>query len=311
MTDTHFYERRIYEAIASNIGMSVSSLRVMKSVLPLPSSDYDLFQFLDLVPSASSTIEVSASTPRLSVIYGKMLNSMPDSFIVSVAQQNYAKTTYWLPADPLEGRPKTPIYTPTSVDVSTAVVQGSKLQYRLDSSNHPIPTQILQPSFPSMLVNQPFLAFNQTAENNRFNFNMLFESLASPTVRAGGWFSQAAFVSGYKSGGKGWKTGPNTVTWEELFGTDGILQFICNGMLAVSGITMALQCFGSYDQDTLDLLQSSKGTTAWPFYLSWPNQTQSHKLGTDCSITITTVVPTPEVLLFLLTAAAVSKLTGT
>jgi hypothetical protein len=311
MTESHFYERQIYEAIASNIGISVSSLKRMKSVLPLPSSDYSLFQLLDLVPSASSTMEVSASTPRLSVIYGKMLNSMPDSLIVSMAQQNYAKTSHWLPADPQKGRAKTPIYIPTSVDVSTAVVQGNKLQYRLDSSSYTIPTQILQQSFPSMLVNQPFLAFNQTAANNRFNLNMLFESLASPTVRAGGWFSQGAFVSAYKSGGKGWKTGPNTVTWEELFGTDGSLQFICNGMLAISGITIALQCFGNYDQATLDLLQSSNNTTAWPFYLNVPNGTQRYELGTDCSITTTTVVPAPEVLLFLLTAAPVSKLTGT
>src|SRR6185503_4211360 len=99
----------------------------------------------------------------------------------------------------------------------------STLQYELDSSRYPPPAQTLYPAYPSMLVDQPLLVFNRAAESNRFIFDMRFEKVASPVVRAGGWFSQAAFVSGYQSQGKGWKTGPNTVTWDELFGTDGIL----------------------------------------------------------------------------------------
>ncbi len=310
MADTYSYELLIYEAIASSIGVNIADIRGLPGILPLPSSDYDLFQLVDLVPSGSPTIEVNASTPRFSVTYGEMLNSMPDSLIVSIAQNNYANVAYWLPADPQSGQPKTPIYSPTSADVTAAVAHGSKLHYTLDSSSYPTPTQILYPSYPSMVVNQPFLVFNRAAENNRFIFNMLFEKMASPVVRAGGWFSQAAFVSAYQSQGKGWKTGPNTVTWDELFGTGGILQFTCNGLLAVSGVTLTLQCFGSYDQATLDTLRSSNGTTAWPYYLDVPNQTQSYDLGQDGSITITTVVPATEVLLFLMTVAPVSTLSG-
>jgi len=300
MADTYSYETLIYEAIASSIGLSISNLRGLPGILPLPSSDYDLFQLLDLIPSRSPMIEVNASTPRLSVTFGKMLNSMPDSFSVNLARKNYENAAYWLPADPQSGQPKTPIYSPTSADVTAAVAHGSKLQYKLDSSSYPTPTQILYPSYPSMVVSQPFLMFNRAAENNRFIFNMLFEKVASPVVMAGGWFSQAAFTSGYQSHGAGWKTGPNTVTWDELFGTDGILQFITNGLLAVSGVTVTLQCFGGYDQATLNVLQSSKGTAVWPYYLNVPNQTQSYELGEDGSITITTVVPASEVLLLLL-----------
>lgn len=310
MPDTYSYENLSYEAIASSIGMNISNLRGLPSIIPLPSSDYDLFQLLDLVPSRSPMIEVNASTPRLSVTYGEMLNSMPDSFIVTMARNNYANAVYWLPDHPRSGQPKTPIYSPTSADVTAAVAQGSKLQYKLDSSSFPTPMQILYPSYPSMVVNQPFLVFNRAAENNRFIFNMLFEEVASPVVRAAGWFSQAAFVSGYKSQGEGWKIGPNTVTWDELFGTDGILQFTSNGLLAVSGVTVTLQCFGSYDQATLDVLQSSNGTAVWPYYLNVPNQTQSYELGEDGSITITTLVPASEVLLFLMTAAPVDALSG-
>ena len=243
---------------------------------------------------------MNASAPRLSVTYGEMLNSMPDSFVVSMARQSYANAAYWLPADPRSGQPKTPIYSPTSADVTAAVAQGSTLQYKLDSSSYPPPRQLLYPSYPSMVVDQPLLVFNRAAERNRFIFTMLFGKVASPVVRAGGWFSQAAFVSGYQSQGKGWKTGPNTVTWDELFGTDGILQFTTNGLLAVSGITVTLQCFGGYDQATLNVLQSSKGTAVWPYYLNVPNQTQSYELCEDGSITLTTVVPAPEALLFLL-----------
>jgi hypothetical protein len=304
MADTNSYEILIYEAIAASLGLSISNLRGLP-IIPLPGSDYDLFQLLDLVPGRSPTIEVNASAPRLSVLYGEMLNSMPDSFIVSMARQSYANATYWLPADPRSGQPKTPIYSPTSADVTAAVAQGSTLQYELDSSSYPPPTQVLYPSYPSMLVNEPLLAFNRAAESHRFIFSMLFEKVASPVVRAGGWFSQAAFVSGYQSQGHGWKTGPDTVTWDELFGAEGILQFTTNGLLAVSGVTVTLQCFGGYDQATLNVLRSSKGTTVWPYYLNVPNQTQSYELGEESSITVTTVVPASEALLFLLLASEI------
>lgn len=310
MADTYSYELLIYEAIASSIGVNIADMRRLPGILPLPNSDYDLFQLMDLVPSGSPTIELTASARRFSVIYGQMLNSMPDSLIVSIAQKNYASEAYWLPADPLSGQPRTPIYSPTSAGITAAVSHGSELRYTLDSSRYPTPAQILYPSYPSMVVDQPFLAFNRAAENNRFIFSMLFEKMANPVVRAGGWFSQAAFVSGYQSQGKGWKTGPNTVTWDELFGTGGILQFTSNGLLAVSGVTVTLQCFGSYDQATLDTLRSSSGTTAWPYYLDVPNQRQRYDLGEDGSITITTVVPAHEAQLFLMTVAPVSALSG-
>ena len=304
MTDTN-YEILIYEAIAASLGMDISNLRGLPNTLALPSSDYELFQLLDLVPGRSPTIEVNASAPRLSVTYGEMLNSMPDSFIVSMARQNYANAAYWLPADPRSGQPRTPIYAPTSADIIAAVAQGSTLQYELDSSSYPPPRQSLYPSYPSMLVNEPLLAFNRAAESHRFIFKMLFGKVASPVARAGGWFSQAAFASGYQSEGKGWKTGPNTVTWDELFGSEGILKFITNGLLAVSGITVTLQCFGGYDQATLNLLRSSRGTAVWPYYLNLPGQTQSYELCEEGSITITTVVPASEVLLFLLLTSEV------
>jgi hypothetical protein len=156
-----------------------------------------------------------------------------------------------------------------------------------------------------MVVDQSFLGFNRAAENNRFSFKMHFRKVASPVVRPGGWFSQSAFVRGYQSQGKDWKTGSGTVTWDELFGPRGILRFTTNGLLAVSGITVTLQCFGSYDEATLDVLRNSKGTAVWPYYLNVPNQTQSYELGQDGSITITTVVPASEVLLVLLLASEV------
>lgn len=309
MADTCSYQKLNYGAIASSIHVQIYSLRGLPGIIPLPASDHDLFQFLDLVPSASPIIEMNASTPRLSVVYSEMLNSMPDSFIVTLALKNYANATYWLPAQGPSGEPKTPIYSPTSADVIAAVARGSKVDYKLDSSSYP-PEHILYPSYPSMVVSYPFLLFNKAAENNRFIFNMHFEHVASPVVKAGGWFSQAAFVSAYQSQGVGWKTGPGTVTWDKLFGTHGILQFVFNGLVAVSGVKVTLQCFGSYDQGTLDLLESSNGTVVWPFYLNIPGQTQSYSLGEDGSITITTSVPESEVLLFLMTVGAVSELSG-
>src|SRR4051794_11147313 len=114
MADTFSYAHLNYEAIASSLHMKIADMRGFPSIMPLPGSDYDLFQLLDVLPGRSLIIDVDASAPRLSVTYGKMLNSMPDSFIVTLAQKSYADATYWLPANPTSGQPKTPIYSPTS-----------------------------------------------------------------------------------------------------------------------------------------------------------------------------------------------------
>jgi hypothetical protein len=311
MIVSNSYQTLIEEALAASIGMAPSSLRLLPKIDALPTSDHELFQLLDLIPTCSSNLVVKASTPRFSSTYGQMLNSMPDSFVVSMARSNYANPRFWLPADAQNGQPKTPIYKPTSANVIEAVASGSSLEYTLDSATVPPQSSSLYPAFPDIVADQNLLLFNQAAGGNRFIFSLCFETLACPTLRAGGWFSSAAFTSGYQSQGVGWSTGPNTVTWNELFGADGILQFVNNGLLAVSGVTLTLRCFGNYDHSLVNRLNSNNCITTWPFYLNVPNQTQSYVLNVDGSLTISTKVPASDVLLFLITAEAISTLMGT
>ncbi len=308
MSDPYSYEAQIYGAIASSIGLDTTSLRLLPAIAPLPQSNYTLYQLLDLVPSSAPTLDPSAETPRFSVLYGQLLSSLPDSFVVTLALKNYQSDAYWLPADPSIGQPRTPIYTPDVAGVGSAVEQGSALSYTLDSSKTASPTGLLFPSFPSLVLSQPLLAFNQGAEGSRFNFSMSVDEVASPLARAGGWFSQAAFIQGYNSKGVGWKTGPGTVTWDELFGPSGQLSYVCTGLLAISGVRLNLRCFGPYDQSTVQTLEGGGPSVVWPFYLNVAGQTQSCTLNGDGSVTLTTVLAGPEVLLFLLTASPVSML---
>ena len=140
------------------------------------------------------------------------------------------------------------------------------------------------------------MLFNQMAEANQFIFKLHFDRIALVPVRAGGWFSQAAFTQAFQSGGKNWITGPDTVTWEYLFGDNGILKYICNGTLAVSGMVIEIQSFGEYDNTMLNALKDNESTAIWPFYLSGDNLIQNYVLGTDKSIKITCKFPLTEVL---------------
>jgi hypothetical protein len=309
MTDTYFYEQLIYEAIVSSIGLELTSLRLLPTIFPLPQDDRELFNLFDIIPSSAPLFEINENVPRFSSTYGVLLQSQPDSFTVTIAKKNFENPNYWLPADLLSGLPKTPLYSPTCADISTSsIAQGASLDFTLNSLNYSSPTNILYPSFPSFVVNQPFRMFNQIAEGNRFVFKLHFDKIVSPTVRVGGWFSQAVFTQAFQSGGKGWLTGPGTVTWDSLFGKDGILKFICNGALAVSGMVLELQSFGQYDSAMLNALKSNKATSIWPFYLNVENLIQEYVLGADGSIKTTSKVPSSEILLLVMQAASVKNL---
>ncbi|QSJ18007.1 hypothetical protein JYQ62_03915 [Nostoc sp. UHCC 0702] len=311
MNDQYFYEQLIYSAIADAMRLELTSLRLFPTIFSLPHDDRELFNLFDIIPSSEPLFEINENVPRFSSTYEALLQSQPDSYMVKIAKQNFENPDNWLPADLPGGLPKTPLYSPNSADISNSVAGGSLFNFTLDSQKYPAPSNILlYPSFPSFVVNESFRIFNQIAEGKRFVFKLSFEKIATPTIRAGGWFNQGVFTQAFKSNGNGWLTGPGTVTWDSLFGNDGILKYICNRILAVSGMMLELHSFGHYNSDMLNALRSNKATSIWPFYLNVENLIQEYVLGTDGSIKITSKVPSSEILLLVMGTASVDSLVG-
>ncbi|MGC1376168.1 MAG: hypothetical protein WA821_08100 [Anaerolineales bacterium] len=310
MADTFFYEELIYQAIASSMGLEPTSLRLFPTISLLNQDDYWLFNTFDIIPNSAPPFEINETAPLLGNTYGALLQSQPTSFPVTIAKKNFENPAYWLPANTSLGLPKTPVYSPTSAGISNSIAGGASLDFELDSSKYPSPVDVLYPSFPSFVVNQPLRTFNQIAGEKPFVFTMHFDKVVSLPVRPGGWFSQAVFAQAYQSGGKNWGTGPGTVTWDDLFGENGILKFIYNGVLAISGIVLELQSFGQYDSAILDALNNAGATSIWPFYLNIKNMTQQYALNEDGSIEITSQVPSPDILLLAMQAESIDNLLG-
>ena len=299
MIMTNIYENLIFETIASHISLELTSLRLFPTVPSLPKDDRELFNLFDIIPSSGFLFDTNKDVPRFSSTYGQLLNSQKESFTTSIAKKNFENQKYWLTSQ----LPKTPLYAPSSVDISDGITRGSSFNFEFDSSNYPSFTDKLFPSFPYLILNQFFLLFNQIAVCERFVFKLHFDKMANIPVIPGGWFTKGTFTNAYNN--KEWDSGPGTITWESLFGQEGILKFICNGILTVYGMVLEIQSFGKYDNTMLNALKSNQVASIWPFYLNVENLIQDYVLGADESIKITIKTPSSEILLLAMGVANV------
>lgn len=299
----NIYEELIIKKIVSSLTLDSSSLRWFPVVPMLPSNDCDLFSLFDIVPNDTFIANTNDQSPLFSTTYGKLLDAQEKTFISDLAKKNYANESYWLNCSTT----KKPIFKPNSAEITTGLSGGSSFDFTFDSSNYPSPPKELFPSYPSFLVFQPFLNFNETAENSRFVFKLHFDKIAHISTQLGGWFTQGAFVKAYQDKST-WKTGSNLVTWDELFGTNGILNWVTNGLLVASGMTLEIQIFGKYDLKTLFFLKTNLLTSVWPFYLSPENATNSFDMSEDGNITITVTTSKTQKLLLALQAESINGL---
>lgn len=299
MTKINFYNNFIFETIASHIGLKIIDLRLFPMTQSVPKDDYKLFNLFDIIPDSGPLFHTNNGAPCFSSTYEELLQSQPESFTTKTAKINFNNPKYWL-------QPNTPVYTPSSADISDSVSRGGAFNFEFDSLDTPCINDVIYQSFSGFIANQPFLIFNKIAEANRFVFKLHFDKMALIPVRPSGWFSQAAFTQAFKSDGDGWVSGSGTTTWDNLFSDDGILKLICNGVLAVSGMVLEIQSFGKYDNVMLNALKSNKATSIWPFYLNVENLMQDYVLGTDESIKITSQTPSSEILLLAMEVAQIS-----
>lgn len=299
------YEELIISEIASALSLDLTSLRWFPIIPLLPETDCDLFSLFDLVPGSGFFFKGNESTPKFSATYGELLQSQKPSFINDLAIKSFQNPKYWINCNSVE----TPIYVPNDLDFITAVGNGSSFDFTFDSTNYPSAQVKPFPAYPSFVINQPFLYFNETAMDQRFVFSLHFDELVHIPIQNGSWFSNAAFVSAYKNKNN-WETGSGTVTWDSLFGKGGILNFVTNGVLAASGMSLVIQSFGDYDENTLNDLQSNPLTSIWPFYMNPENTTQVFELEDDGSIKITVTTASSEILMLAMQAISVKNLVG-
>ncbi|MCL9805223.1 hypothetical protein NAT51_06810 [Flavobacterium amniphilum] len=298
------YEELIISEIASSLSLDLTSLRWFPIIPVLPDTDCDLFQLFDLVPGLGFVFKANDGTPKFSALYGELLQAQKQSFINDIAIKNFQNTKYWLNCNSTE----VPIYVPSDADFVTAVGAGSSFDFTFDSTNYPNAQIKPFPAYPSFVINQPFLYFNETAMDERFVFSLHFDKLVHIPIQSGSWFTSSAFVTAYKNK-TNWQTG-SAVTWDSLFGKGGALNYVTNGILAASGMTLTIQSYGNYDESTLNDLKSNQQTSVWPFYMNPENTTQDFILGDDGSITITVTTTSSEISMLAMQAISVKNLVG-
>ncbi|MDI9309166.1 MAG: hypothetical protein QM535_03025 [Limnohabitans sp.] len=298
------YEELIISEIASSLSVDLTSLRWFQITPELPETDCELFQLFDLVPNLGFVFKANENTQKFSALYGEILQAQKQSFVNDIAIKNFQNKNYWLDCNNIE----VPIYVPNLASLRTAVNASSSFDFTFDSTNYPN-TQIQPfPSYPSFVINQPFLYFNETAMNERFVFSLHFDKLAHIPIQSANWFSSAAFVTAYKNPSN-WQTSM-PVTWDTFFGKNGKLNFVSTGLLVASGMTLTIQSYGNYDEGTLNTLKSNPQTSIWPFYINPENTSQDFILGNDGSIKITVTTTSSEVSILAMQAMSIKNLIG-
>jgi hypothetical protein len=296
------YEELIIKEISSSLTLDLANLRWFPIVPLFPKSDCELFNLLDIIPKKGFIANVDDQSTLFSKAYGQLLDAQKDSFAIDIARKNYAKEDFWLKCNTV----KTPIFKPDSAGILTALSNGASFDFTFDSKNYPPPKIELFPSYPNLIIFQPFLDFNEMAREERFVFKLHFDKIVHVPIRFGSWFNQGVFVKAFTDKGN-WMTGPNLVTWDELFGANGVLTLFTNGLLVASGMTLEIQSFAKYDLKTLLLLKSNLLTSVWPFYLNPEDARCSFDIGTDGSITIKVTTSKSKNLLLAMEAMLVDS----
>jgi hypothetical protein len=300
----HTHGELIIKEVLSSLSLDITSLRWFPIVPLLPKTDCELFGLLNIVPNKGFIANEDEKSPSFSALYGKLLEAQKQSFINDIAKKNYADKSYWLNCNDTE----IPLFKPNCIGIADVLSNGASYDFTFDSSNYPIQDKGLFPSYPNFLIYQPFLDFNEKAREQRFVFKLHFDKIAVVSTQFGDWFTQGAFIKAYKDKSV-WVKGPNMVTWDELFGANGILNLITNGILVASGMTLEIQSFGIYDLKTLLFLKSNLLTSVWPFYLDPQNATNDFSINNDGNITIKVTTSESEILLLAMQAVEVSDLT--
>ena len=118
----------------------------------VPKDDYKLFNLFDIIPDSGPLFHTNNGAPCFSSTYEELLQSQPESFTTKTAKINFNNPKYWL-------QPNTPVYTPSSADISDSVSRGGAFNFEFDSLDTPCINDVIYQSFSGFIANQPFLIF--------------------------------------------------------------------------------------------------------------------------------------------------------
>ncbi|MCM0594575.1 MAG: hypothetical protein KA716_32075 [Gloeotrichia echinulata DEX184] len=303
--DGYSLERLIYESIAGYCSLSISNLRFFPKILSLPGSDRELFNLLDIIPSRAVLFDPNADVPRYSRTYEAILKALPthpnEARIIQKARGFYANAKYWLEEDVSNNLPKTPKYSPTLQKIREQITDGGAYEFLYDSSLHTTTESLLSPSFPRIILYEPYQRLNTIVSGNRFEVKIKFDKMVSAPIRAEEWLYPGALTYAHNNR-EHWVEDPELPTYSSIFGPDGILKFSNTQIIAVTGIQIELKSYGSYEQEMIDDLRSLDARTSiWPFYLTNVEGVKKTYLqDSDHSLTIKTSVDKSQILLLLM-----------
>jgi hypothetical protein len=219
-----------------------------------------------------------------------LINDAKDSFLKTLAQNNYMNPNYWVAGNVSVD----PVYAPALADLYTLVANGSSATVNFDSqtANSDISSSWAKSTgsagvgFWGTSSSSVSQSLNQTASSSRITVQIIIDKFAYLQVRAGGWFTQGFFTNQYKNPSN-WTNGQ--AAWDLVFGPTGSCQNIANQVLLINGYTIMTTSHAAYSKSDFSQIQQSSETNVWPFYTSSSSSTttQSFAYNTDQSITTT------------------------
>ncbi len=281
----------LYNTLCSGLHLSNQQFQMIQGVLPVQSDPSGLYNFCDGIPPKSvSTLYTSNPVNSLNGNMQIVINDALDSFLKTLAMNNYTNPKYWVDGNVSVD----PIYAPPFDALFAQVAGGSTVDIHFDSStaDSNISTSWAQSTgsagvgFWGTSSRSVSETLNQMASSSRITVDIHFNKVAYLQIRPGGWFTQGFFTDQYKNPKK-WTGGQDA--WNKVFGPSGSCQYLANQVLLANGYSVVVTSHASYSESDYQMVQSSKDTNVWPFYTSTSHSqaTQSHKYNSDKSITTT------------------------
>lgn len=278
----------LYNTLCSGLKLSNQQFQMIQGVLPVPSNPSGLYNFFDGIPPTSvATLYTANPVNGLNGNMQIVISDALDSFLKTVATNNYFNEKYWVDGNVGVD----PIYAPPFADLMNQVNGGSEARINFDSAtaDSNISTSWAKSTgsagvgFWGESSSSVSETLNQKASSSRITVEFKFNKVAYLTVRAGGWFTQGFFADQYRNPKK-WAGGQEA--WDQVFGPKGSCQFLTNQTLLANGYTYTVRSWASYSQSDFSLIETSKETNVWPFYTSSSNSkaTQSFVFNDDKSI---------------------------
>lgn len=248
----------VLNSLASAFNAKLKDFTFYTSLPSLPKHEATLAKFLDQVPTGLEFFyEHDDSIAFFSHVYGQILQAqINEPLAIKIGRDNYNNTDYWI--EPYD----IPTYSPiiSSVIDKLEMSNGTKVTTSSSTQKVRVPAY---PQFPILETSGPLMAFYQQVANSEVTVSTTFSESTSLPITFGHWYYAGAFLYAYQTPDN-WDN--TIISWDDVFGKDGILQYINYSIAVVSDMTMKIEVQGDFDQDIIALLESIPQPVVFPFY---------------------------------------------